>query len=505
MRVLSHDDSGGDAHRAPRATRDETTLGASPGGFADPPPVPPRRAIVIAFIVAAAFLMQGLDTMLIAVAIPTMAAALDVPALSLHLAITAYTISLAVFMPVSGWIADRLGARLVFCASMVIFTLGSVLCGFSQSLAPMIAARILQGFGGALMTPIGRLVVLRAFGRDRTLDAMTYMTTPVLIGPLIGPLIGGAIITYAPWNWIFFVVVPVSIAAVVAALIVFPADAPAERRPFDGPGFLIAALGLVAFQLGIENLGHPFFAGRLGSVVIFASVAAIVPLYLWHARRIADPALDIRLFAVPSYAVGVIGGGVGRIGLNSTTFLQPVLLQVGLGFSPLAVGLYAFASTLGAFGSKPIIRRSLFRFGYRRLLIGVSIAGAVLLGAMALVRPGVAPPVLLALVIVLGAVRTMHFNAVNTLTFSDVPHERLSSAVGAAGVFQQLSMGLGISVSSAVLALAQDPEVGLTPRDFSIAFVVMAAIPILSLPSLLRLAPAHGRAAGHPAPPDGTP
>lgn len=483
MRVLDDNDKAGGGGSA--------TVPAA--GSHEPPPVSPGRAIAIAFVVSGAFLMQGLDSTLLTVAIPAMARDLRVDPLTLHFAITSYTITLAVFMPVSGWFADRLGARTVFCGAMALFTAGSILCGLSSSIGPMIAARVLQGFGGALMTPIGRLIVLRAFGKGRVLDAMTWLTLPILIGPLVGPLVGGIIVTYATWPWIFFVSVPLCVAATAGAFALFPPEPPPEHRPFDHLGFVIAGAGLVLFQLGVENLGHPF-AGLLGGAALFVAAFAMVPVYLRHARNRTEPALDVSLFAHRHYLVGVFAGGLGRIGLNSTAFLLPLMLQLGMGLPPLTAGLYACVAAVGAFGTKSIIRHLMRRYGYRRLLLLVVVVGAALLAGWAAVGPGTPAWILLPYVLVLGAVRTMHFNTVNTLTYSEVPSKLLSRAVSAAGVFQQLSMGLGISLSAAVLALVSDPGPALSTHDFAMAFLAMAVVPILSIPILLMLPTADGRA-----------
>jgi EmrB/QacA subfamily drug resistance transporter len=442
-------------------------------------------AIATAFIVALAFLMQGVDSTLLIVAIPTIARDLGTSPLALHFAITTYTFSLAVFMPVSGWFADRLGARTVFIGSLIVFTIGSIICGLANDLTGMVAARALQGFGGAIMTPVGRLIVLRAFGKDGVLDAMLYLTLPLLIGPIIGPLLGGVIVSYVSWHWIFFVNVPICLIAVVLTVSFIQRDKASEPQRFDFRGFMIAGAGLILFQLGIEGLGHPF-AGHGGTAAFFAGAALVAWIYWRHARGHPNAALDLSLFSSNSFSVGVIGGGLGRVGLNSSAFLLPLMLQIGFGLSPLQAGIYAFLSGLGVFGSKGLIKISLVRFGFRKFLIAVALFGVTLLAAFSLIKPGVSLLILVPAVILIGASRTMYFNTVNTLTYYEVPHKQLSRAVSSAGVFQQLAMGMAISVSSAVLAVASGGE-ALTQGDFSIAFLAMSLLPLFSIPFLLRL------------------
>jgi EmrB/QacA subfamily drug resistance transporter len=461
-------------------------------------PITEGRRILIAFIVACAFLMQGIDSTLLTIAIPTIADALQVDPLLLHLAITGYLLSLAVFMPVSGWFADRFGARLVFCAALAAFTFGSLVASMAPNLTALVVARVLQGFGGALMTPVGRLLVLKAFGRGRTLDAMTYLTLPVLIGPLLGPLLGAIIISFASWRWLFLVNVPVCAVTILLTLRFVPTLAKGVPGRFDFGGFALVGVSLVLFQLGVEHLARPNW-GAAGSFAIFTASIAIFVLYARMARGRDDAALDLSLFSNRAFSVGVIAGGIGRIGLNSTAFLLPLLLQIGFGMAPIAAAGLASLSAFGAFAAKPLLRRSIGSFGYSATLVSVAVLGAMLMGSFGAMGPTVSLPLLVGTVFALGAVRTMHFNAVNSLTYADVPEHKLSSSVASAGVFQQLSMGLGVSISAALLSMIV-PE-GALPRvsDFQMVFLAMAAIPLLSVPILLTLGDFTKRRTERPA------
>ena len=449
-------------------------------------PMTERRRIIIAFIVACAFLMQGIDSTLLTIAIPTIADALQVDPLLLHLAITGYLLSLAVFMPVSGWFADKFGARRVFIAALMAFTFGSLVASASPSLTALVAARILQGFGGALMTPVGRLLVLKAFGPGRTLDAMTYLTLPVLIGPLLGPLLGASIISVASWRWLFIVNVPVCAITILLTLHFIPELERAVAKKFDFGGFALVGVSLVLFQLGVEHLARPL-AGQVGTLAIFATSIAIFVLYARMARTRDNAALDLSLFSSKAFSVGVIAGGIGRIGLNSSAFLIPLLLQIGFGMPPIAAAGLTSLSAVGALAAKPVLRWATKTFGYAATLIVVTVLSAVFTASFAAMGPGVSIAILVVTVFALGAVRTMHFNAVNSLTYAGVPDEKLSQGVASAGVFQQLSMGLGISVSAAMLSIIV-PEGSLpTVGDFQLVFLAMAAVPLLSVPILLTL------------------
>ncbi|WP_226624971.1 MFS transporter [Alloyangia pacifica] len=457
----------------------------------DPHAVPTRseaHRIAIAFTVALAFLMQGVDTTLLTIAIPRIAEDLQRSPLSLHLLVTAYLLALAVFMPVSGWFADRFGARRVFCGAVGLFTLGSVLAAFMPGLEAMVPCRVLQGFGGALMTPVGRMIVLRAFGPERTLDGMTWLTVPVLIGPLIGPLVGAALIEFYHWRLLFFVTLPICLAAVLGMLWLVP-PLPAlprdEVERFDLSGFALAGLALVLFQLGLEAIS---LWGAAGLALLPLS-ALIFGLYRRHAQRVAHPALVLALFSAQRFRVGVIAGGIGRVGMNSTVFLLPLFLQLAMGFRPLHAGLFSAIGALGSLVSKPLLKRLITRHGYRPVLIALTLTGSATLAAFAPITPGWPVWVIIALVIVSGAIRTLYFNAVNTLTYAGVPARQLSRATATAGVFQQLTMGLGISVAALLLHLLQGDAPALEPEHFQAAYLLMALIPLFALPWLARLSP----------------
>lgn len=450
--------------------------------------LPPGRQIAIAGTVACAFVMQGIDTTLLTIAIPTIAPDLGVSPLVMHFAITAYLLSLAVFMPVSGWFADRFGPRRVFSWAVVIFVLGSALSGLSPNIGLMVPARFLQGFGGALMTPVGRLILLRAFGKGRSLDAMMWLTIPVLIGPLVGPLLGAVIVTNLDWRWIFFVNVPVCILTLVLARWLIPPDTGARLKVgFDWAGFALAGIALTLFQLAVEHLGHPLVGGEITTLALLAAALAVFWIYRRHASRHAAPALDLALFRIPAFRTGVVAGGIGRVGLNALPFLLPLVFQIGLGMSPIEAGLLSSTAAVGAFCAKPFLKRMVARWGYGPTIAGMGALGSALIAGFALLHPGLSAWVVVPYIVAAGAIRMVFFNSVNGLTYSEVPAEELSRSVATAGVFQQLSMGLGISLSAALLALMSGEGHVVEMSDFAAVFLMMAVIPLISVPLFARL------------------
>src|SRR5579863_3546724 len=289
-----------------------------------PPATVPRLRVVIPLVVGCAFFMEGLDSTMIAVSIPAMARSLAESPLRLNLVIASYLLSLAVFIPVSGWIADRLGTRVVFCAAVLIFAAGSALCGISTNLPMLIGFRVIQGFGGAMMTPVGRLVLLRSFPRAALVSAMNWMTIPAMIGPTVGPIVGGFLTSYASWRWIFFLNIPIGVIGGALALWRFEnfrAPAPAQ---FDLVGFTVVGVGLFLFELAIENLGRPMITPALGFAFFPLALLAFVA-YRRHARSSRSPVLDLNLFRIKTFHIGTVTGGICRMGLDATPFLLPLL------------------------------------------------------------------------------------------------------------------------------------------------------------------------------------
>jgi EmrB/QacA subfamily drug resistance transporter len=451
----------------------------------------PKLRLLIPLIVAFAFLMEQLDSTIVTTAIPDMARSLGVAPLQMNLAITAYILSLAVFIPVSGWIADRFGARRVFAAALIIFTIASALCGQSDSLAELVAMRALQGFGGAMMTPVGRLVLLRAFPRNQLVRAMTYMTIPAVIGPTMGPILGGFLTTYANWRWVFYVNVPIGVVGVLLALR-FVEDIRVESPPrFDIPGFLLCGVGLGLLQFGLENVGHAIVPRAVVLGLTGLGVASLL-LYIPHARNRVDAALDLSLFTIRSFRISTMAGGISRIGVNAVPFMLPLLFQIGFGLSPVASGSLTFVSSLGTLLIRPISAWMLRMLGFRGLLFGNGLVCAGLTALFALVEPSTPHWVVVPLVLIFGIGRSTQFMTSNTLTYADTPSHKLSRATSLGGVIQQLTISFGVSIAAALLSLIAGPGNLPSVSDFHHAFLLVAMITLVSAPGFLWLTSEDG-------------
>ena len=457
----------------------------------------PRLRYIIPAVVAVAFLMEQLDSTIIVTAIPAMADSLGVTPLAMNLAVTTYILTLAMFIPVSGWFADRFGARRIFALSLFIFTLGSVLCGIAESFPMLIATRALQGFGGAMMTPVGRLILIRSFPRSQLVTAMTYMTLPAIVGPLIGPVLGGVLTTYLSWRWIFFVNIPFGIIGMIMALR-YVEDTRADTSvKFDIPGFLMVGAGFVLLQYGIENIGRPAISVP-AIIAVLAAAFLLLALFVRYARRVRAPAVDLTLFRLRSFRTGTLAGGICRIGLNGVPFLLPLMLQLGFGVSPIVSGSLTFASALSALVIRPVSQRLLRAFGFDRVLTWSAIAGSLTVAGFALMTPSTPYWLIIAWVFLFGLTRAAQFMTSNTLSYSDTPSLQLSAATSLGGVLQQLSVSFGVSIAAMLLGLVTSGGTPLTLVSFHTVFLMMAAIPLLGLPGFLQLKPEDGQqVSGH--------
>jgi EmrB/QacA subfamily drug resistance transporter len=461
--------------------------------------------MLVPLIVACGLFMENLDGTVLATALPQIARELDVSPIRLSLAITSYLLSLAIFIPVSGWLADRFGARTVFRSAVFVFTAASVLCGISNSLAELTAARFLQGVGGAMMVPVGRLVVVRSVDKVELVRAMAYLSIPALLGPVLGPPVGGFIVTYASWRWIFFLNVPIGLVGIVLVSLYLENHKEADTPPLDRAGFLLSALALVGIMVGCETLGREGVPMPL-AVALLAGGAALAGLYFWHAGVREFPILDLRLFRVPSFAIAVGGGMPFRIGVGALPFLLPLLLQVGFGMTAFASGLLTFTAAVGALSMKLTARPILGLLGFRRVLT----ANAVLCGAF-FVCYGMfqaTTPAWLIVVLLLagGFFRSLQFTAINALTFADLESQRMSRATSLSATVQQVSLSMGVAVGAGLLhasvALRDGGDGTPVAGDFWPAFAGIGVITAASALIFARLAPDAGaEVAGRIAPP----
>jgi len=468
----------------------------SPGDA--PPPtfvteLKPHLRFVIPAIVATAFLMEQLDQTVIVTAIPAMARSLNTTPVSLNLAITAYILSLAMFIPLSGWLADRFGARRIFALSLLVFTVGSILCGFATSFGMLVVTRVIQGLGGAMMTPVGRLILIRSFPRRQLGTAMMYMTYPAVVGPVIGPVVGGLLTTYLSWRWIFFINVPFGVAGMIAALR-FVEDSRADRSAtFDLAGFLLVGSGFTLLQLGMENIGRGAFPPLAIGTVLLAALL-LLAAFAAYARRIPAPTVDLTLFRDRPFRIGTLIGGLCRIGFNGVPFLLPLLLQLGFGLTPVVSGALTCVSAFASLPTRAVVSRLLAAWGFRTVMIGSAVAGALAIASLALLQPTTPDWIIIVIVFVFGLTRSTQFMSSNMLSYADIHAGRLSRATSLGAILQQLSVSFGVSVAAILLALVSHESISLTPAHFRDVFLLSAIIPLLAIPGFLALAPGDGEA-----------
>ena len=421
----------------------------------------------------------------------------------MNVALTAYLVSVAVFIPASGWMADRYGARSVFRAAIAVFTIGSVLCGRAETLPFLVASRILQGAGGAMMVPVGRLVLLRTAAKSELVAAMAWLSAPALIGPLIGPPLGGFMVTYLSWRWIFDINVPIGILGIVLVTRYVRDIREDAKIRLDIWGFVLAALAMAGVMFGLETIGR--IVPDLYPQAAIAGGAGFALLYVRHARRYPVPLLDFTLLREPTFMVSVLGGTLFRVGIGGLPFLLPLMLQIGFGLSPLRSGLMTLASSAGAVAMKPAAVSALRRFGFRDTLFGNGLIAGLLLGVCALFRPSWPNAAIYAVLLAGGFFRSLQFTAYNTVAYADIARSRMSAATSLYSTIQQLSLTFGVTVSAACLEGAM--QVGGRSRptlpDFSIAFLVVAAFAVAAAPvSRLMSRTAGADISGHAAGPD---
>lgn len=459
----------------------------------------PARTRLTAVIVACALFMQNLDGTVVATALPAMARSFGADPLHMNVALTSYLLSLAVFIPVSGWVADRFGTRTVFRAAIAVFTVGSVLCGQATELWALVGARIMQGIGGAMMMPVGRLVLLRSVAKSELVAAMAWLSAPALIGPVVGPPLGGLLVTYADWRWIFYINVPIGLLGIVlVTLHVENVRRPVPKR-LDIPGLLLSAVALSTLMFGFEMLGRGMVPPWAAAALIGVGAAAALG-YAVHARHTPDALFDLGLLRIPTFGVSVAAGSLFRIGVGAVPFLLPLMLQLGFGNTAAESGLITFASAIGALAMKPAVQFALRRFGFRMTLVWNGAVSAVLLGACAAFRPAWPLLAIYAVLIAGGFLRSLQFTAYNTIAYADIPRDRMSAATSLYATIQQLSLTMGITVGAAALEVSTvlSHRVTPVPADFSVAFLVVAVLSCAAAPiSLILRKEAGAELSGH--------
>ncbi len=448
---------------------------------------------IVPLIVAVALFMENMDSTVIATSLPAIAADIGTDPLALKLAITSYLISLAVFLPVSGWTADRFGARNVFRLAILVFISGSIGCALSSSLTEFVIARMVEGVGGAMMTPVARLILVRTVDKRELVVAMIWVTIPALLGPMIGPVFGGFLTTYVSWHWIFIINVPMGLIGIVLATI-YIQDVKAENPdPFDARGAALAGIAIAGLTFGGSSLGLNFLPTGVVIAMIVAGAAAAVG-YVLHARRTPAPILDLSLLRFPTLHAAVVGGFFYRAGVGCLPFLLPLCLQLGFGLTAFQSGLITVASVFGALGMKTIIPRVLSRFGFRSAMTVNAVISAAMVGLCATFVPGVPLAWIVGVLLVGGFFRSLQYTSLNTIAYADIDPRYMSRATSLVAVAQQLSLSVSVALGASLVELtfAWRGADKITAADFQPAWIIVSLISAMTAFIFWRMPPDAG-------------
>ena len=453
------------------------------------------RNRIVPLIVATALLMENIDSSVLSTSLPEIAQDLGSDPIHLKLVLTTYLLALAVFIPASGWAADKFGAKRVFRAAIVVFAAGSIACGLSQNLIQLVLARALQGLGGSMMVPVGRLIVLRATPKAGLVGAMAWLTVPALLGPVMGPPLGGYITTFWDWRWIFWINIPIAVFGAILTTILIPNIRETDVRGFDGLGFLYLGPGLAGFMTGVTLLGLGLATPLLVAGFILGGLL-LTAMYVRHALRIEEPMVDLRLLRLPTFQINATAGTLFRIGTGALPFLLPLMLQLGFGLTPFQSGMLTFASGAGALMMKFAAQRLLKQFGFRQVLMANAVVSTLFILAPAFFTPETPWMVMLLVLFVGGLSRSLQFTSIAAISYADVPAEKLSNATSFSSVLQQLSGSVGITVAAMTLEATAWATGGQATdlANFPIVFSVVAALSLASAPLFARLAPNAGAA-----------
>lgn len=457
------------------------------------------------WLVSLGFFMQTLDGTIVNTALPAMAKDLGESPLEMHSVIVAYSLAMAVLIPASGWLADKFGTRRVFMAAIALFVLGSVLCAVSPNLQLLVASRVVQGLGGALLLPVGRLAVLRAFPREQFIRAISFVAIPGLVGPLIGPTLGGWMVEFASWHWIFWVNVPVGLIGLVASSKYMPVGEKMPPRGFDLLGYLMLAAGMALVSLAVEGMASG--GGVRGATALIMLVFGLACLcgYWLHALRRPEPLFAPELFTVRTLRVGLLGNLFSRLGSSAMPFMMPLVLQVSLGYSPMHAGMMMLPTVIGSMAMKRFVTKVIYHFGYRQVLVTNTWILALLIASFAFISPDVPAPVLIAQLCIFGAINSLQFSSMNTVTLKDLLPHFASSGNSLLSMVQMLAMGMGVAIAGAVLAGFQNHLGSATANDtlwaFRGSFIVMGLLTLAATVLFMQL-PNSEQPAPHSAGPE---
>lgn len=452
---------------------------------------------VLPWLVAVAFFMQTLDSTILNTALPAMAVGLGESPLRMQSVVVSYMLTVALLIPASGSLSDRFGTRRVFAAAMLLFTLGSLACALSTTLKHLVMARVLQGVGGSLLLPVGRLTILKAVPKAELLGVLAFVTVPGLVGPLMGPVLGGLLVERLSWHWIFLINLPVGLLGAAAAMIYMP-DLRYTPGRFDWLGFVFVGVGMVSVSLGFEAIAeHARFVGK--SVILLALGVASGTAYLLHAARLAEPLFNPALWTIHSYRVGLAGNLFARLGAGAMPFLTPLFLQVGLGYAPTTAGMFVGVIVLGAMASKVFVERLIRRFGYRRFLLKNTLLLGLMMMSFSLIDRETSPYQIGVHLLFFGVCNSFQFTAMNTLTLGDLEDKTASSGNSLLSMTMQLSMSLGVTAAATILSAFSQAAGGTVTAgllaSFHHTYLCVGVLASFSALIFLQLAPDDGSSA----------
>ncbi|MDB5761024.1 MAG: transporter [Herminiimonas sp.] len=445
-----------------------------------------KQPMIVPMVVATAFFLENFDGTVVTTALPAMAISFQSTPVELSIGVTAYMLTVAIFISVSGWLVDRYGARTVFRGAIALFTLASILCGLSETLVQFTLARILQGIGGAMMVPVGRLIVLRSVEKKQFVRAMSFVTVPSVLGQVLGPPVGGFITTYFSWKWIFFLNVPIGILGIVLVTVVIENFRQPDTPRLDWTGFLLTGASIGCLMYGLDLIVRTT-VNQTAILIFIGAGIAVGAIALLHARRRANAIIDLSLLKVPTFSILLLGGLGFRMSVGAVGFLLPLQMQVGFGMTAFASGALTLFVAVGTFMMKtagpPILRR----FGFRSVLIANGVIGAVSILVYAFFTPSTSFLIIAIVLFCGGLFRSLQFTSINTVAYADIPPSRMSSATSLASTADRFGIGAGVSMSAILLHLVTGPGKTAAPVDFQIVFFEVAVLAMISTLPFLRL------------------
>lgn len=433
-----------------------------------------RASQLIPLVVSTALFMENMDSTVISTSLPQIAADLNEDVFALKLAMTSYLISLAIFIPISGWMADRFGAKNVFRSAIIIYLIGSLSSTFALNIEMLVLTRFIQGIGGAMMVPVGRLFLLRSIPKSELVQALAWLTIPALVGPVLGPVIGGFITTHFGWRWIFTLNLPIGLLGITLVTLFFHDIREKDVPPFDWKGFALSSVSLTIFMMGLATGGQHLVPMYISTAFILIGISGCI-LYCFYALNTENPVIDLRLLKIPTFAISILAGTIFRIGIGATPFILPLMLQLGFGFTPLESGSITFISAAGALFMKAFATQILKRFGFRNVLTTNAVIAAIFVGIICLFTEQTPAVIMLSTLFIGGIFRSLEFTSINALSYADISNKQMSSATSFASVMQQLSASIGISLGAFILEFTNSQGLH-KESDFTTAFVTIALL-----------------------------